>query len=391
MRFLTACLCFASLALVSTSSAQQRELRQNVPPGTEVRFSERMTFDVDMTMNMNGQQQNMQQKIDGQMSGTMKVLESQNGKPTKAQLTFAQDSGIQTTTMGQQQPQPFPLAGRTVTVTRDAGGQITVEPPAQLDQATLEQLGNMLDVNDDILPGRAVAVGDTWQPPADAAQGFIPGMTPQAQLRLTGFSQQNGREVAQLQMEMRGQGDMQGVNSQFQASGPIVIDVETGIALSSSLTGTLTMKGQQQQAGMVANVDGTGRLQSNNTGTILVVGQGGGGNVMPEPAVMDENQPPLGGNNPVAGELVGKYADGTLTVEILPDNAVMIQMGGQTYPGRLSSTDPANLAGTFNASGQDFPFTARLNGNTLVLTTADTTYNLSKQGGNTPVNPLGGR
>ena len=84
------------------------------------------------------------------------------------------------------------------------------------------------------------------------------------------------------------------------------------------------------------------------------------------------------------------FTDGTLTL-VLTGDEVAITLGGQTYPGRITSRSGDALSGTFAASGAPFPFEARREGEGLVLTSGGTSYTLAKQAVAEAPNPLADR
>ena len=385
-----------ALPALAQDAAQKKQLKLDLAPGAEVAFDEAMTFALDMKMDMGAAgNMNVQQTIEAKSAGTVSVLEVADGVPTKVRVTFSPDSGTTTTTMGQATPVPFPLAGRVVTVTRAAGApsasaQVTAEPPVQIDEATRQQVAELMDFDRAMLPETPVGVGDTWQPGAAAMGQMMPGMTPQATLRLTGFGEQQGRAVAQVQSEMSASGamaEMGGAQMTLKASGPIVIDVATGVPLSGQMSGDMTMKGQVQQGGMSLNVDGTGQIKVNSTNRISGGGTPGAGAAQ------------AAGGGPDAGasaqpSAAQKYAGDGLNVSVADDDTVAITMGGQTYPGRVTSRgDDGSMKGQFTANGGTFDFTAKVSGETMTLESGGKSYTLKQEGEAKPPaapNPLGG-
>jgi hypothetical protein len=89
-----------------------------------------------------------------------------------------------------------------------------------------------------------------------------------------------------------------------------------------------------------------------------------------------------------ADDYTGKYQGPNLSMQIdgSPDSFTgVITLGNQQFPIKAHLQGTA-LAGTFTSQGNDFPFSAELSGNQLSLTTAGTTYTLTRQ--SSPANPL---
>jgi hypothetical protein len=86
--------------------------------------------------------------------------------------------------------------------------------------------------------------------------------------------------------------------------------------------------------------------------------------------------PAFGGDAPFAG----RYSDGTLAVDLSQADgayAGTFTRGAQQFPA-LAHATTRGLEGTFNASGNSFPFTAALDADTLTLSTGGKTYALKR-------------
>lgn len=92
-----------------------------------------------------------------------------------------------------------------------------------------------------------------------------------------------------------------------------------------------------------------------------------------------------------ANPLVGTFADERLTLtvdETAPGSyAGSVVAGGQTYTLDVFETREG-LVGSFESGGQAFTFTAHLEGDVLVFSTAGTTYRLTRVAGEAPVDPF---
>lgn len=131
----------------------------------------------------------------------------------------------------------------------------------------------------------------------------------------------------------------------------------------------------------------------------------GGGAAPREPASL---APPVEGrpaDNPLArpaasgsqDPLLGTFADDRLRVELKGGGGKyqgQMQLQGQTFPLSARSTDGRTLKGTFASGGNNFEFSATLEGATLTLSTGGATYRLRRHLAThpaaTPANPLAG-
>ena len=252
----------ASQALAAT------ELKYDLPEGTKFKFSQRDAMDLDLTMVMAGQQMNTQMVVDNTVSGEQTVLAAQGGIPTKVKIAFDPGLATKMTMMGQDQTTPFALAGKTVTVTRPVGGEATVDAGgAEVDDAVRKAVGDLVDYDPATLPGKPIEVGDSWKPevPMAAGEGQKGDMT----LTLVRLSDRAGRRVAELRADAEVSGDVQGMKMSGTRTGPIVVDLATGLVVDSKLDGDMTLSGTQEQEGMKITFDGTGTGTSAATGQIL--------------------------------------------------------------------------------------------------------------------------
>ena len=63
-------------------------------------------------------------------------------------------------------------------------------------------------------------------------------------------------------------------------------------------------------------------------------------------------------------------------------------MGGNAYPVTQAAAQGNRLTGKFEAGGQQYDFTATLEGDTLSFKNGNSTYALKRAGGPAPRNPL---
>jgi hypothetical protein len=167
-------------------------------------------------------------------------------------------------------------------------------------------------------------------------------------------------------------------------SGTLAIDVDNGALVSSDVAGPLTIEHGTNASGKIIQ---TGQITLHTKSVAL----------KPQQEITVRPQPDAPATAVVP--YPGTYTDGKLTVELKSADSPQqfsgtIKLENKTYPLKAHVTGE-RLEGTFDTSASSFGFTATLDGSTLKLTTADTTYTLKKQGNplapgntNTPANPL---
>ena len=379
-------------ALTQPVFAQARPLNLDVEPGTRIAFDESLQFDLDLQMSMNGQQMNMQQKIDSTVTGETRVLEvGADGLPSKVQVTFSPDIKVQIVSMGQEQTQPLPVAGKTLTLTRD-GDQFTIEPEMQLDEATRDGLWSYLDLSRGMLPDKPVAPGDTWQGDKALLARGSGGMSPDITFTLDRFEMREGREVALIKTDLKLDGEYQGAAMKGSGAGTMMIDAATGLLLSQKTDTDLKLSGSQEQNGMKADFNGGGKLTaaSKNTLSNLDSQAAAPDTTGTATSTTGTSTNPDSPTTPRPAATGDTFADDNLSVTLNGDD-VTIRMADDTYPGRITKREGDALTGEFTVDDTTFPFEATRKGNTLTLVSGGTTYTLTRQGGGSPANPLGNR
>ena len=381
-----------ALAFAASADAQQRALKVNLEPGTQLGFNEDVDMQMDLKMDINGQKLDMAGTIATDFMGSVKVLESANGTPTRVELTFAPGTNMAMDMGGMKQNQPFELAGQTVTVTLGPGGTVQTIDPAPTDPTVEEQVQNILKFGKGVLPPNPVGPGDTWQPTDPNLFGGGMQTGEQTTLTLVGFEQKTGREAARITINGDLAGEMQGMNSTGNIQGTYFVDAATGVVLDSDLSGNLTVQAENPQ-GAQGSVNGTMAVTAKvgkviNAGGAGAVGAAGAASATPPTAAATPTPPSAAGVD--VAPFVGTYSDADVTVEVTADGAVNVVRGGQTYPGRAASATANGFSGSFTAGGSSFPFNATTTAGGLSFTSGSKTYQLTREGGaGTDDNPLG--
>ncbi|MEM9795368.1 MAG: hypothetical protein AAF919_02700 [Pseudomonadota bacterium] len=365
------------IALPLPILAQEVLLKLNVAPGTRIIGEEQADMEMALKLAMAGQTMDLDQTVGSRMPAIVEILEvDADGVPTKARVSFDAAASVSSTAMGQSQDAAHVLAGQTVTLSRGPSGTV-IDPDPGIDPAQRAEIAGYLDLSRNELPGRAISVGDSWPGSISALPGEATG---EATFTLNGLRSADGREVADISIGLDFSGDMDGATMTGTGSGQGVIDVATGLWLDSSIDVTGSFEGTAQEAGIEAQVSGTMSGSTTYTARLENVAASTGaseGTPAPTTETVDRTE-------------TETFTDGTLTVTLTGDQVEIIQ-NGQTYPGRIISTEGDALSGTFTASGTAFPFEARREGDGLVLTSGGTTYVLAREPGATTANPLAGQ
>ena len=372
------------IALACSTQAAPQTLKLNLAPGMNYAFDNKTTLDMNLGLTMGGQQMTMQQAISQSMSGTIEVLEAVNGRPSKAKVNFAPTCGSSATMMGQQQDKPFALAGKTVTVTMN-GSNLDIQPADGIDDETRKAVAELVSIDDGIYPTKAVDVGDEWM----GGFGAAGPMQPKLKLKVANFSKINGRDVVELACSGDIAGVENGMNMSGTVSGPVVMDILTGLSVDGKISGDLKINGNTNENGVQVAIDGTGKM---SVSAKNVIGAAGGVAPMPNNPTPAAGGNPLGGENPLAGvtapTLNGLYAGDGLTMTVNGNN-INLELGTSKLSGNIVSHDGNKFAGTFSSNGKTFDFTGIDNGTSVDFTTGSKTYKLKQQSPAAPANPLG--
>ena len=381
------------LSAVPTFAADSIALKPMFVPGMKWTFDATTAVSLDNKATLNGQSQpftfkNAQHRV-GKES---EVVSATDGVPTSIRITFDEASHDEATIAGNEQ---FRKISRTRQNRDDFPrvpmGRLRTISRIKLPTTRRHELHALIDSEILFLPTHAVAVGEEW--PADS--GVLSrvlqlngddraGMT----LKLLGDKTIDGRDVAEVKVSTvadRREGDMQ---MRMTLQGTALIDLKTGHAIKSDLSGTLQDHGQQPGPGpdgaqVSYTIEGGGTMSA---ATAAPLADGAIAAVAP-PA---EN--PLGA--PAADPFVGTFSDGKLTVTGATKDGgyvASLTMGDQKYPATATMQNHS-LNGSFDASGHPFTFSATLDGDVMTMTTGGKTYTLKRTGPASPpapANPLG--
>lgn len=397
----------------SLAGAQEvAEFKQNIAQGTTWKFDQSQDSDMTNTASFQGQQQQFGVKSHATRAGTVEVLEASNGTPTKMKITFDQSCTTSQETNGQSQAMPFPFAGQTVTITRDAGGNITDDFNGQADAASKQEVHEYFEHDVQLYPKKPIKVGEQWSGDPQVLGRSLGLDDPRDRGGLTcqllSIDNTGGKRIANVKVSVgvfKFQGDLQ---TQLVSQGVAQVDLATGHALSSDLKGNITMSGKQQAPGqggqpMSIDIDGKGTVTIKSSSEFTSGGGGGtAGGDAPTPSPFPSPTPSPAPNplsTDASDSLPGNYSDGKLSLEISANNTSYVgklKMGGKEFPVTADKAGDG-ISGDFSSGASHFPFKAKLSGDTLDFTTGKTTYHLKKDaanpldsggGNNAPPNPL---
>lgn len=398
------------LAVAPATAEQTYTLKLRMAVGERWAFDQTSTMKQKGQVMVNGQPaQAIDQSPTQVRKGTLEVLAVADGTPTAIKIAFDPSSANSGTMDGQPAP-PFALAGKTVTLRRDATGGITNDLPEQPDPQTLAELNRMIQPDAGIYPPHPVAVDDEWDAdPAALAKQFQLGDDDKVSMKckLAAVSDVDGRRVADVALDGQVVKHDQGfIETTTTLHGTSRVDLSTGQVLATDMTGKMasrgnrTVKGQDGQMAIAVNVDGT--LEAHQHFRPLdgaaAEQNGPAAAVAQNTATLTSRPADIGAHNPAASRpaasFSGSYKGDELSIVLAPAE-------GDRYTGTMTLRDRKfpviahaegdRLLGTFQSEGSSFDFMATLEGDVLKLTSGGKDYTM-RRGAAAPAaveNPLG--
>ena len=280
-----------------------------------------------------------------------------------------------------------------------AGPRVTVEPANTMDQESESFLHELMEFGwRDLLPGRSVNVGETWNPDASnytRGLGLDPGGTVQITAQLASLGQANGRPTAELNLRLQINGAFDGLPMQGMQQGRATVDLATGMVLSAQLAGELPLDVQ----GPEGSLKGKASWQINRQVTNLQAGPaagaaaGNGPNFAP-PAIENQAGPSVNGQSPPP--FAGTFTNDQLQLTLIEGQPrrIEIRRGDLVTPGRLTGNRDINMTagdngqmtievtfqGFFEHNGNEYDFSAEQpSPDKILFTTGKTTHELTLQ------------
>ena len=250
------------LLAISTPLAAAERIEYRMPPGFAYSFENTTDATSVLDVTTGGQRTTLEQKLEQRIKGSVEILESSDGVPTRVRVYFDPASGSTTTTYGNTDELPFALAGQTVEVAvrdeqvvsiRGADGR-ELSRGGALDEDSLSVVSEIAVAERAMLPDGPVNPGDQWT--ARLAREDRP-LTPELNLELAGFGDRAGRRIAKADVDGTLKGIQQGLDMDGALSGPVIFDVESGMPVSSRLSGSIAVNGSVEQNGTAMAVTGS--------------------------------------------------------------------------------------------------------------------------------------
>lgn len=388
----TAFLAMLCLASASVLKAEEVRFRQVFAPGDKIAFKQTVASQSNIVASANGQvMQQMKQDQSQLQSGTMTVDEvGPDGKITKATFVFSPDCGMTMDGPMGKQAQPSSVAGKTITVTQKTNAK-DLDFSDQVDQAGAVEITQMFRNDGSMMPAKPIEVGQEWKIDPDDLKNMIP---PGANAEASGSGKVlsvktvNGRQVAEVELGMSIVGNMEGMKMDTRVGGKGLIDVQTSRPVDITLSGPMSVSGQQQGPnGQAITIDVKGTLNVASASTITGKPVGAMNQPGAEgPAIGPGPSAPAGNQGQMLPSPTGVYTDGKLTLSLPANGKPTIQLGDKTYDIADTAWDGKSLNGAFSAGGQSYPFKAVFNADTVEFESGTRKSTLKKQGG--AANPL---
>jgi hypothetical protein len=393
------CAGFVMIGLLAVVHAAHAD--DQLQPKAVLQVGQKWDFSEDgsQTMDMQVGGQPLKQIMKHTRKGTVEVLAVKDGNPTAIKVTFDQSCGDKGSQNDQANDLPFPLAGKIVIIKKDDLCIVTIQGAAT-NEATTNELSQMLSPMHPILPKTAASVGDAWDGNPDATNKEFelgPNDTAEVKCKFTKVGQVGDRKTADVNVTGHIKKNQNGLNFTFDLKGTARVDLLSGQTLDSTMTGQTTVQGQTQgPQGAPVNVQGNGTMDNHQVMQLTGGGDAAaGGNGLP---TSSGNAPTAGGspaaNNPLGGggtdsPFAGEYHGDKLSAVFTADGQGQfkgtIQMGEQKFPA-TAKVDSGKLVGTFTVQGSSFDFTAVLDNGTMTLSSGGTDYTMKKA----VANPLSG-
>ncbi len=385
------------LALLCLPAAVQGEDKFEIKP----RFiagqcwSERRVNTFEMTTTVKVQQQvaeTNRQKSRQTHETEWEAIKVTNNVPMIARVKFGSNCGGEVEENGQRQTIRFPMAGKTIEVSRRPDGGADIKP-ADADIPEVHAfLEDLFEPDLGAFPKTPLAVGESWSWEKESvANAFDLGEDDEGSITCTikSVSTQNGRKMAEITIRVQlkvvaaqqGGGQRIATLTESNLEGRGLMDVAAGRMVELNLSGNVVVSGiisapdENGNLTPQADLDGVGRMTLESRSRLLSEKKTDG----PGPTAKTDNT-----------NFAGEYSNTEMKL-ILRAAADGYQgnlsMGDRKFPVRAKA-EGDTLNGSFQSEEHWFDFTAKFDGITLTLTTGGKTHILQKK--IVPKNPLGG-
>jgi hypothetical protein len=265
-RSLSVAAAFVFLLVTLGAAHPQRVIRYDLEPGQKYTFEQTTTTALEMVIEAGGQQMNATENSKQVATGWVEVVKVVDGRTTVARIHFGADDGTESTSSFSPQPQrmPFELAGRTVRVTADADGRVTIaadpedpKPLPPLMPDTKETVRGLAIPDPGFPPKDPVGVGDSWTTKLGHPEDEIHPPYTFTVLELT----DGEPRAAQLKATAAFEAEQEGATFSVNLAGEVTVDMKTGLPVASTMSGPMKVNGSSDMGGgMMATITGTGTI-----------------------------------------------------------------------------------------------------------------------------------
>jgi hypothetical protein len=259
-------------------------LKLSLQPGMTWKFESSQEFSSQNEALLNGRRQPFVTRMNSRRSGRAEILSVQGGVPDAVRVTYDDNCETVGGTSGQSpQKIPFPFAGRTVVVRRNADGSVSDDFSGPVEPATRAELHAVMEHELAMLPKTPVGVGEEWTGDNDHLGAALElqgkdhgGMT----LKLLSVQDLSGRSTAEVKVSIAIERDQNGLTTQIVVQGTAWVDVASGHLNKIQLRGTTQSNGEQSAPGyggqMVRfHMEGKGELKSASSTEWVTLPTGG--------------------------------------------------------------------------------------------------------------------
>jgi len=235
-------------AAEQAGSADKIELKLNYSPNETWKVSQQAAMAITTAVTSQSQRKTIHETRSISASVVRTTLEAKNGKPTKVRLAFDDKCELDTTVDGKDQNTPFPLSGKTVTMTIKPDGGVDLEPADVLGSGGAALMEYAISGQRAFFPDHPVGPNDSWtvKPEVLAKMAQL-----QVNAKLTGgvtctlnrIVMREGRKVAEITQKGYVAGTTNnGGELTLSYEGPWFVDVATGETVLLESRGDMTTK-----------------------------------------------------------------------------------------------------------------------------------------------------
>jgi len=179
------------------------------------------------------------------VNGVVTYEQVKDGLPVKARMEFGKDCKSDFIMAGKKTSRSLEQAGKTVTATRDAEGELDITPENALGPDVGLVMQRTMDLGAEFCSPGPVGVGNRWEMKKEAIAktvGPMDDIQGKIEVTLVKFSEVQGRKCAEVAQK----GQIKGIRSRdrrpvtIDLTATATLDLATGVALTSEARSILT-------------------------------------------------------------------------------------------------------------------------------------------------------